>query len=286
VTRVDAAYDFKVGEPWSRLYELAVQVADHLPSGEKRERRISLTTIGDWLREDLGHPDGRTLYIGSMKSPVLARLYEKGKQMRRAFPDQADKYPSGWVRLELQVRPQKAARYAVAKLSVDELWGSSAWARQLHSAVFESELAKVVIAYQRPQDDARAWSFFLRQYGPMLRRRFDLAAAASPDLAPDELWRQIGSEIGHDLAEGEQAEGVEEATADDVRAKVAARRSAPQDAPYEGDRIGPDDHPGQHIDVGARAAAAIAAHGRAVAAPRKAAPVATGWDLLGPTPVL
>ncbi|QEO10016.1 replication initiation factor domain-containing protein [Protaetiibacter larvae] len=207
VTRVDAAYDFKTGAPWQRLYDMCVNVADHLPNGDRRGRPLKLATIGDWLREAEGHPDGRTLYIGSMKSPVLARLYEKGKQLRKAFPDQADKYNPGWVRLELQVRPQKQARYDVARLSPEEVWGTALWAKQLHADVFASDLSQVGMGHNRPRDDERAWSFFLRQYGKMLTRRFEtevarleraghvVATAEDRDL----IWRQIGSDIGRAL---------------------------------------------------------------------------------------
>lgn len=196
VTRVDVAYDFVDGEPWDSLYTDALATADLLPSGEPRSRPLKLATLGDWVRKDEGYPGGRTLYVGSMKSPVLARLYEKGKQMRALYPDQLDKYPLGWVRLELQVRPQNAARYEVAKLQPVEIWGTSQWARQLHSRVFGSSLSAVLMQADRVSDDERAYRFLLRQYGPLLRRRAALLAVDDTPAARLGAWSELGVQLG------------------------------------------------------------------------------------------
>lgn len=196
VTRVDVAYDFVEGEPWRFLYDCALWTADTLESGELRKRPLRLATLGDWVREDEGFPGGRTLYVGSQHSPVFARLYEKGKQMRALFPDQLDKYPEGWVRLELQVRPEGDARWEVAKLEPAAIWGTARWARQLHAQVFGGELSAVLMAAHRPADDERAWKFLLRQYGPLLRRR------AAPSGTPAErarAWVELGLELGRAL---------------------------------------------------------------------------------------
>lgn len=196
VTRVDVAYDFVDGEPWDALYTEALSTADLLPSGEKRARPLKLSTLGDWVRKDEGYPGGRTLYVGSMKSPVLARLYEKGKQMRALHPDQLDKYPLGWVRLELQVRPQNAARFEVAKLQPAEIWGTSQWARQLHARVFGSSLSAVLMQADRVSDDERAYRFLLRQYGPLLRRRAALLAVDDTAAARLGAWSELGVQLG------------------------------------------------------------------------------------------
>ena len=199
VTRVDVAYDFVDGDTWAQLYAHCVEVADTLPSGEPRRRPLKLATLGDWVREDEGFPGGRTLYVGSMKSPVLCRLYEKGKQMRSLHPDQLDKYPLGWVRLELQVRPEGASRYEVATLEPSAVWGTSAWARALHDSVFGSDLSAVLMAVHRLPDDERAMRFLLRQYGPLLRRRAALLTA--DDTAAGRLgsWSELGVQLGLSL---------------------------------------------------------------------------------------
>lgn len=188
VTRVDSAYDFIDGDPWNELFEACTTVADYLPSGEPRGRRLSLRTVGDWLREDEGFPDGRTLYVGSPTSPVMARLYEKGKQLRKAFPDQADRFPIGWTRLELQWRPQKEQRRAAAELSPVEVWGAGAWSRDLHARVLHLEPERRAPFYEAPPDDARAFHYLVKQYGPLMRR---LVAAHGWDGLRDELRRAL-----------------------------------------------------------------------------------------------
>lgn len=199
VTRVDVAYDFMEGEPWAALYESCVLVADYLDDGTPRARPLKVATLGDWVREDEGFPGGRTLYVGSMKSPVLARLYEKGKQMRALYPDQLEKYPEGWVRLELQVRPQDKARYEVAKLEPAAIWGTSRWARSLHGRVFGGEVSAVLMAEHRPADDERAWRFLLRQYGPLLRRRAALLGSHGPLAGRRAAWESLGVLLGQRL---------------------------------------------------------------------------------------
>lgn len=191
VTRFDSAFDFVEGSPWASLYESCMTTADYLPTGEARQRPLKVATVGDWVREEEGFPGGRTLYVGSMRSPVFARLYEKGKQMRALYPDQLDKYPVGWVRLELQVRGSGDVRKELSELGPEAVWGASQWSRQLHSLVFGSELSSVLLARHRPDDDARAWAALLRQYGPLLRRK----VSASGELLPAS-WAALGRELG------------------------------------------------------------------------------------------
>lgn len=253
VTRVDAAYDFKEGEPWDRLLELCEKVAHQLPDGTPRKRPIVTSTVGDWRTE--GSPRGRTFYVGSQQSPVFARLYEKGKQMRGAFPDQAEKYSPGWVRLELEVKPQKQAKWDYATLSPEEVWGAAKWARQLHGDVFGGELVAAPVTFVRPADDARAWTYLLKQYGPLLLRRFDLARAGDPDASLEALWAGIGLDLGRALMGGDAAGGerFDEASVADVLASYERRRGTPADAPWEGERIGPDTSPSVRFNVHERA---------------------------------
>lgn len=59
--------------------------------------RLSTTMLGDWSGRD---ESGRTLYIGSAKSALRARVYEKGRQ-----PDTLPADPD-WLRFELVYRPK------------------------------------------------------------------------------------------------------------------------------------------------------------------------------------
>lgn len=200
LTRVDVALDFTEGSPWDSLYAHAVAVADYLPSGDLRARPLKLGTAGDWVRAADGRPGGRTLYIGSMKSPVFARLYEKGLQMRALYPDQLDKYPVGWVRAEVQVRPQGEARQRLASMPPHEIWGAARWSADLFSRIVGSSLEAFGMQHKREPDDARAWSFMLRQYGNMLRRQIDGRSTYSlPSQDRLELWAELGRDLGRAL---------------------------------------------------------------------------------------
>jgi hypothetical protein len=152
VTRADSAYDFRGPGSWERLYDAAVSIADR--------KGLTLNTYGDWLRPDA--PEGRTLYIGSRKSPVLVRLYEKGKQLRASGVVAPRNSPLDWVRLEIQVRPAKDRKSIAAGMSARDFWGFSAWTAELHAEVANGDVERVSMHDWRAPDDARAWCSLAR----------------------------------------------------------------------------------------------------------------------------
>jgi hypothetical protein len=149
-SRVDSAYDLDRPGAWDALLTdvLAVK-ADHKLKGEKR---------GDW--DD--HPeDGRTMYLGAPTSPVRCRLYEKGRQ-----PDYRALGMPNWVRLEVQVRPAKAAKKRYATLDAEQVWGASRYTRDLAARVLQREVdpfpAGTVHKESPTQQKRRS---MMRQYG-------------------------------------------------------------------------------------------------------------------------
>ena len=117
VTRVDVAMDFEEPGAWDRSVDIcrAVMIDSNMNSG----RMI----LPDCVQK------GATYYMGSVKSPVSARLYQKGYEQLKRFPDcpvQPD-----WVRLELQIRPEKKAKEEFAHVSRDALWGASKWSAKV-----------------------------------------------------------------------------------------------------------------------------------------------------------
>lgn len=152
-TRVDACADWDAPGAYTRVLERVVEVKkEHKLYGERR---------GDW--ED--HPEkGRTQYLGASSSPIKARLYEKGLQ-----PEYEHLGLKNWVRLELQVRPQKDAKNEYSKLSPIEVWGASRWTRELAACVLlehvEPHPAGTVFKLT-DRDHKLRW--MLRQYGPAL----------------------------------------------------------------------------------------------------------------------
>lgn len=175
VTRVDSCIDWDAPRAFSRLYRLCRSV--------KKAHRIIGGKAGDW--EDFPEK-GRTLYLGSPASPVRARLYEKGLQ-----PQYQHLARPEWVRLEVQVRPEKDARAAFAALDARQVWGASRWSRELGEAALREELERVRAGttYRlSTRDQALRW--MLRQYGHHL-------ASLAVDLGG---WAEVGLVLRDELS--------------------------------------------------------------------------------------
>lgn len=155
VTRMDASEDFDGAGTWDRLYAEAIGLAD--------ERMIKVDQAGDWHRLEYG----RTLYLGSRKSAVFARLYEKGKQLRELALDDGAHISPDLCRMEVQVRPEKHARETASHGSPEHAWGYADWTRELALRVFALDVERVHIRERRESDLDRAVHWMGRQYGPM-----------------------------------------------------------------------------------------------------------------------
>ena len=151
-TRVDACVDFEAPGTFERLLEAVMEVKHrHDLYGERR---------GDWDKPELG----RTQYLGSPKSTIRARLYEKGKQPEYVHLQRPD-----LVRLELQVRPAKEAKSEYARLSALDVWGASRWTRDLAGQVLGEALpAHPPGSVWRQSSLDRRLGFLAQQYGPTL----------------------------------------------------------------------------------------------------------------------
>ena len=158
VTRADASEDFDNGPgTWERLYGESINLAT--------ERGLKIDQAGDWHRGE-----GRTLYIGSRKSAVFARLYEKGHQLRERFPEHAETFSPHHCRLELQVRPEGHARDVAASAEPEALYGLSDWSRELARRVLDLDVERVHIRERRDPDNERALAAMVRQYGAHLEQ--------------------------------------------------------------------------------------------------------------------
>lgn len=168
VSRADSALDVvavddSVGDAWDVL------LAECLAAAEAH--RVKLGTAGDWVTARRPDDAGRTLYVGAKSSPVMVRLYEKGKQLRaRADGAAAGAVPDGLVRLELQARPDKAARWRAASLGPEQLWGLGQWTSDLYARVTGGAVERVPAREWNASDDVRALTYLARQYGPTMGR--------------------------------------------------------------------------------------------------------------------
>lgn len=175
VSRVDACEDFTGEGCWDGL--LAACVA------EAEGRRLSINQAGDWMRDGQA---GRTLYLGAKSSPVRARLYEKGKQLRG---DGVKDAPLDWVRLELQVRPEHQAKWTLAKATPEQTWGASKWSQALAERALDFDTDRIDGRVWHEPDDARALRYLIRQYGPLLTRL----------RAQKRSWEVVGELLGNML---------------------------------------------------------------------------------------
>ncbi|PKQ17232.1 MAG: hypothetical protein CVT68_08460, partial [Actinobacteria bacterium HGW-Actinobacteria-8] len=163
VARMDSRIDFGGAESdshtWDLLYPTVAAFA--------QERGLATSIHGDFL----GSGDaGRTLYVGSPKSEVRLRLYEKSKEVRAHSHTGSGAVASDWVRIEVQVKPKGTARRSAATASALEVWGYSRWTQDLLAQLTTLDVPRTQITPGRQSDDERKFENLLRQYGPVMRR--------------------------------------------------------------------------------------------------------------------
>jgi DNA relaxase NicK len=176
VTRLDAAQDYDGPGTWDKLHQVAVKHAD--------AGGLKLHQAGDWHRLK----DGRSIYLGSRKSSVFVRFYEKGKQLG------ADLVGTGtvdvrtdWCRAELVLRPANDARSVAALSSPEEAWGFSRWTRNLLKALDNTEVERVNMNRHRIPDHEASFLHMVNQYESVL-------ALINQDMGGS--WAEVGEKIG------------------------------------------------------------------------------------------
>lgn len=152
-TRVDACADFDAPRAFERLYRACRTI--------KRAHGIMGGKAGDW---DDFPEKGRTLYLGAKTSPARMRLYEKGRQSEYAHLARPD-----WTRIEVQVRPAKEAKTTFSTLSPLEVWGASAWTREVAGKVLQQHVdPHPAGTTYRLTDDETSLRWMCKQYGARL----------------------------------------------------------------------------------------------------------------------
>lgn len=182
-TRVDSCADFDAPGAFERVLGACLHV-------KARNARLKGEKRGDW--DD--HPeDGRTFYLGSPTSPVRTRLYDKGRQPEYRHLGRPD-----WCRLEVQVRPAKEAKTAFATLSPLEVWGASAWSKDLAGAVLAQHIDPhpAGTVYRKTSLESRL-DWVCRQAGPTLLELHDLLGD----------WPCVGLTLGEKLRELREGKG-------------------------------------------------------------------------------
>lgn len=172
-TRVDSCVDFE-----------RPGVFEELRTHVERARSahgIYRQNLGDWDQPELG----RTVMLGAPTSAVRVRLYEKGKQPEYRHLGRTD-----YVRLEIQVRPQKQAREVFSTVSAVDVWSASRWTRQIAAEAMGIHLqATPAGTVWRERDIDRAISHMAGQYGA------HLVGLASHLGGWEELGRRLGEMV-------------------------------------------------------------------------------------------
>jgi len=166
VTRVDVAVDACFSEASSGLTP-GVVLAGCVDIAIAH--RLGTTMLGDWSgREE----SGRTLYIGSAKSALRVRVYEKGRQ-----PDTLPADPD-WVRFELVCRPKgQKFRQAASLLTPYDFAVSHPSFAEIVKTYYpdRSDVAvpvRLSETYSRHDSDLdHALEHMLHQYGKTLRAK-------------------------------------------------------------------------------------------------------------------
>lgn len=151
---------------------------DLLGEGLYRRLRTATKAISDEHRvawSEITHRDpekGNTIYLGSRESSTYARIYEKGKADReKIHPDDRIDELEHWVRVELEVKPQKDMREVASRMQPEEFWGISPWTRQLAQEAFDMSAEPIPFHPRRQASDERAWLTSITQYRNIYQRR-------------------------------------------------------------------------------------------------------------------
>jgi hypothetical protein len=194
VSRFDAAIDFASG--WDTLLTLCQGIAsgDRVAGDDRRRaHKIRTNYMGDWFHGK----DGRTFGLGSFKSAVYVRLYEKGIQLRqeaikRGLP--APAVTGDEVRLEVQVRPDGASKTAAASSTPLEAFGYAEWTKELVRRLDGTDIPRVHIKERRLADHDRAMQWMVYQYGSHILD--EVASLGSWDKLGEMLRRRMETGSG------------------------------------------------------------------------------------------
>lgn len=166
VSRADVAFDFSFPRSFDTIRSIIEPLA--------RERGVSIALLGDPAENDPDYPEdkrrGRTLYLGSPKSDMRLRLYEKGFERRGAGVEHIDPNLS---RLEVVARPKKAHKALAATLSPFAIVGLSKWIAGAVAAVVGDHPAIIPANIKRDTTTDERLAHLARQYGRTLREVID-----------------------------------------------------------------------------------------------------------------
>lgn len=180
-SRIDSAYDLRGENVFAQLAKIA---------HETEQRGIRL----DYAGAATDHPSrGTTIYLGSRKSQVFIRIYQKGLKHAEEIGLSPDAIPDdlrNWVRVEVELKPQKKAAKAVARsLTAEGIFGSSPWVQRFATEALSIDAERVHMRERRETNHDRAMRHMIHQY------RSHLIEEARRCGSWSELGRYIGEAV-------------------------------------------------------------------------------------------
>lgn len=180
-TRVDSAIDIE-GD-WDYYADLAQQAACTARRGCPAIRSINR----------IESPTGRTLYLGSPRSAIVVRVYEKSREQ---WSRGNSNFPAGIIRLELQWRPAGSNRKVGMTVRPSQMWGVSPWTADIAHSILDE-----VYVVDRPVTEATTWdrryTWMTTQAGSIFRQavsRYGILAVLA-DMGIDDVTQVQGAAI-------------------------------------------------------------------------------------------
>lgn len=182
-SRIDSAYDLSGPDVMRELYDMARQF--------ERERGVKFDLEG----AAIDNPDrGTTVYLGSRKSQVYVRIYQKGLKTAHELGLCGDAIPDElrhWVRVEIELKPDKRpARMKAARLSPAAVWGCSPWASDFAKHALSIDAERVHMNERRESDQDKRMRFLVSQYGPTILEQVE--RLGSWDRFVEDLQERLG----------------------------------------------------------------------------------------------
>lgn len=156
-TRIDSAVDMTRPGLFEELHALAREM--------EAKYRLHLNYAGAAVDNQ---ERGTTIYLGSRRSQVFLRIYQKGLQLAEVLglsPEQVTPDLRNWVRCEVVFRPHKPEVKAfAAKAAPAALWGVSSWTQEFANRALSIDAKRVQMNHRREADHERALRSMCGQY--------------------------------------------------------------------------------------------------------------------------
>ena len=156
VTRADVALDFRGKTIFGKLKDRMICYA-------KVKGIDHLNTQGDWIN----CVRGRTLYVGSKKSEIQFRLYEKSEEQ---WQKGNAAYPADMVRLEVQIRPTKRQRTVIKELTPTAVLAINRNVSGLYGELVSTAIDPVSVPKQPEKSDIERLNYAVDQYYSIIDR--------------------------------------------------------------------------------------------------------------------